>query len=214
MRSLPVWFGLSILGICATGIAAAQEGSEGPLVFECGLVFGPGTTQESLAAVFGDANVVSAEVHVGEGHYKPGVVIFGDVEDRVEVTWRDPSNRYSRSRARIGGDRSSWETPGGLRLGLDLRSVEAINGRPFQVTGFGWDYQGTVLSWEGGRLEASAGTPCRIIARLSPGPITTDSPSETRRANSQVTGDRSFSSAHPAMRLLNPKVYELLILWP
>ena len=212
MRSFSVRFGLSILGICATGIAAAQDGPARPLAFECGSVFGPGTTPESLAAVFGDANVVSAEVHVGEGHYEPGVVIFGDAEDRVEVTWRDPSNRYSRSRARIGGERSAWETPGGLRLGLDLRSVEAINGRPFQLAGFGWDYQGTVLSWEGGRLETSADVPCRMLVRL--GPTRGAAGSDIERAYAQVRGDRSISSAHSAMRLLNPKIYELLILWP
>lgn len=212
MKSISVSLALSVLGICATSVAAAQDTGRQPFIFECGSVFGPGTTQESLAAVFGDANVVSADVHVGEGHYEPGVVIFGDAEDRVEVTWKDPSNRYSSSSARIRGDRSSWETPGGLRLGLDLHSVEAINGRPLQLAGFGWDYQGTVLSWEGGRLETSAGASCRMIVRL--GPTRGAAGSDVEWAYGQVRGDRSFSSTHPAMRLLNPKIYELLIQWP
>lgn len=213
MRSLPVWLLLSVLGMWATGMGAAQDTAEQPLVFECGPVFGPGTTSENLAAAFGDANVVSVDsIGVGEDLYEPGVVIFGDTDDRVELTWGDPSDRYSSNRASIGGDQGSWHTPRGLRLGLDLRSVEVINGRPFQLTGFAWDYQGTVLSWEGGRLEGLDDARCRMIVRLQPERDGADA--EFRRAYSQVRGDRLFSSAHWAMRLLNPKVYELLILWP
>ena len=68
------------LGLCAPGVAATQDGTEQPLIFECGPVFGPDATPESLATVFGDANVVSTDVHVGEGHYEPGMVVFGDTE--------------------------------------------------------------------------------------------------------------------------------------
>ena len=187
--------------------------SQQPLVFGCGPVFGPETTLESLAAAFGEANVVSADVHVGEGFYEPGTVIFGDTEDRVDVTWKDPLDPRSPDRVRIQGDGSSWETPPGLRVGLDLHSVEEINGGPFQLTGFGWDYSGTVVSWEGGRLEASPGARCRIIARLLPATWFGDDP-EVSQARSQVLGSSSHSSEHPAMQLLNPTVYELLIVFP
>jgi hypothetical protein len=35
-----------------------------------------------------------------------------------------------------------------------------------------------------------------------------------RELYKQVTGDRIFSSAHPAMRALNPRVDELLLAFP
>ena len=213
MKSLSVSLCLSLVGLCATTGGAAQDGTEQPLIFECASVFGPETTEESLAAVFGEANVVSLDsIPVGEGLFEAGVVIFSDTEDRVDVTWRDPSSRYSSNRARIRGDRNSWETPHGLRLGLDLRSVEAINGRPFQLSGFAWDYAGTVLSWEGGRLEASPGAPCEVFVRLAPRDYSADA--ELGRAYSQVRGDRRFLSSHPSMQLLNPEIYALVIRWP
>lgn len=186
-----------------------ETDSQLALVFGCGPVFGPETTPESLATTFGEANVVSADVHVGEGEYEPGAIIFGDTEDRISVTWKDAPNRRSPSAVRIRSAGSSWETPHGLRIGLDLQSVEEINGRPFELTGFGWDYSGTVVSWEDGHLEAPPGAPCRIIARLSPA-RTGDDP-DLRQAYRQMVGSFSHSSEHPAMQLLNPTIYELLL---
>lgn len=90
--------------------------------------------------------------------------------------------------------------------------MEAINGRPFQLTGFGWDYAGTVVSWEGGHMEASPATRCRIMARFSPAASFGDHP-DLSQAASQVLGSSSYSSEHPAMQLLNPTVYELLIVF-
>ena len=189
-----------------------EADSQQPLVFGCGQVFGPETTLESLAAAFGEANVVSADVHVGEGLYEPGAIIFGDTENRVEVTWRDTLNSRSPARVRVQNAGSSWATPQGLRVGLDLHSVAEINGRPFELTGFGWDYSGTVVSWEGGQLEASPGERCRIFTRLAPAEEFGDDPEWTQAAN-QVWGSSSYPSDHPAMQLLNPTVYELLIVF-
>ena len=152
-----------------------------PLVSGCGPVFGPHTTLESLAAAFGEANVVGADVHVGEGFYEPGAIIFGDTEDRVDVTWKDAVNGRAPAKVAIYSAGSSWETPRGLRIGLDLHSVEEINGRPFELTGFGWDYSGTVVSWEGGHLETSPGGPCRVVARFSPAESVGDDPDSSRR---------------------------------
>ena len=35
--------------------------------------------------------------------------------------------------------------------------VERINGTPFQIYGFGWDYGGLVNSWNGGKLPETLG---------------------------------------------------------
>ena len=198
---------LTLLALTGARTVGAQDAS----VFECGTVFSPDTTPASLAAVFGEANVVSAELHIGEGRFETGTVIFNDTEDRIEVTWR-PRIPRSPDTVRIRGERSSWETPHGLALGLDLRSIEAINGGPFQLHGFGWDNGGTVRSWEGGRLEEWLGSPCRVRARLSPD-FSRDDP-EFVRAADQVLGEARFSSEHPAMQLLNPTIFELFLIIP
>ena len=195
---------------------ATQVSDEGDsqqrLVFGCGPVFGPETTLESLAAAFGEANVVAADVHVGEGFYEPGAIIFGDTDDRVDVTWKDAVNGRSPARVRV----QSTGVPGRRREDSESastwHSVEEINGRPFQLTGFGWDYSGTVVSWEGGHLEASPSAPCRVIARMLPAASFGDDPNLSQ-ATSGVWDSSSHSSGHPAMQLLNPTIYELLIVF-
>ena len=197
------------LAVCAMPSGYHQDGR----VFECGAVFGPETTPASLVAEFGEENVVTKQIHAGEGGYETGTVIFPDTEDEVEVLWKDPKlgggPRIVRTREDLVG---SWETPLGLKIGLDLRSIERINRRPFRLAGFAWDYGGTVASWEGGRLEEPPGATCLLRARLSP-----DDPSDDAvlwRTERQVLGDGIFSSGHPSMQLLNPKIHELFLFFP
>lgn len=178
-------------------------------VFECGPVFGPETTPESLVAVFGEANVVTKRLHAGEGFYEDGTVIFADTRDEVEVFWQKPRLGGAPRTVRTRGKKGSWETPLGLRVGLDLRTIERLNRLPFRLAGFGWDGAGTVTSWEGGHLEEPPGAPCRVRARLSPYHPSDDV--ELQREYLRVRGDKSFSSGHPSMQLLNPKIRELYI---
>ena len=136
-------------------------------------------------------------------------MIFHGTRDEVEVFWQKPRRGGALRLVRTRGNQGSWETPLGLRVGLDLRTIERINRRPFRLAGFGFDYAGTVTSWEGGHLEEPPSAPCRVWARLSP-----DHPSddvELEREYLRVRGDKIFSSGHPSMQLLNPKIRVLLI---
>lgn len=198
---------LSLLAVSAMSSGYQQDRR----VFECGTVFGPETTPASLIAVFGEENVVTKQVHAGEGSYETGTVIFPETDDEVEVLWKEPARGGGPRIVRIRGSLGSWETPLGLTIGLDLRSIERINRRPFRLAGFAWDYGGTVASWEGGRLEQPPGA-CRLRARLlmdDPG----DDPAFLR-AERRVLGSDIFSSGHPSMQLLNPKIHELFLFFP
>jgi hypothetical protein len=60
-----------------------------------------------------------------------------------------------------------------------------------------------VLAWDGGRLEdLKAGG---LSLELLPNPKTWMQPEATKNYK-QVEGDHRFSSGHPAMRALNPRV--------
>lgn len=207
-RTLVVVSALSFLAVSATPSGYQQDRR----VFECGTVFGPETTPASLVAVFGEGNVVTRRVHAGEGGYETGTVIFPDTEDEVEVLWKEPTLAGGPRIVRTRSERGSWETPLGLKIGLDLRSIERINRRPFRLAGFAWDYGGTVTSWEGGRLDEPPDATCRPRATLSP-----DDPGDDValwRAERQVLGSDIFSSGHPSMQLLNPKIHELFLFFP
>ena len=189
--------------------ADLAEPSEEEYLFSCGDVFGPKTTFESLAAEFGVENLKNTEIHFHEGFYESGTLLFPDTHNEVEIFWHDPETRQSLRSARILGDHSSWVTPQGLRLGLDLRAIEAINRFPFRLAGFGWDYGGTVLSWGSGDLHAMSNPTCRTLVRFGEG-----DPERGRNIQLKhgiVSGDREFSSGHQTMQLLNPTVKDLTL---
>jgi hypothetical protein len=98
-----------------------------------------------------------------------------------------------------------WRTGEGITIGTPLSKIEALNRRPFRLLGFAWDYGGTVVSWSDGALQRWAGSG-RLILRLEPDQTGTALPEYL-----QVQGDREFSSAHPAMRKLNPTVYQMIL---
>lgn len=208
LRTLVAVSALTFLAVPATPSGYQQERR----VFECGTVFGPETTPASLVAVFGEENVVTKPVHAGEGGYELGTVIFPGTDDEVEVLWKEPTLAGGPRIVRTRGAEGSWETPLGLKVGLDLRSIERINRRPFRLAGFAWDYGGTVASWEGGRLEQPPDATCGIRSRLSAGDLGDDA--ALWRAERRVLGDDIFSSGHPSMQLLNPKIHELFLFVP
>lgn len=41
----------------------------------------------------------------------------------------------------------------GIRIGTSLRDLNRLNGRPFDFSGFGWDYGGSPIDFRGGALE-------------------------------------------------------------
>lgn len=198
-----------LLAAAACGGRAAREADDRTIV--AGERTGPITritTLTDLRRIYGDANVRVEEVDVGEGETAPGATVYPDDSlRRVQVAFRDSAGTVPRF-VTIRGDTSTWHTEAGVTLGTRLARLAQLNGRPFALLGFGWDYAGTVVSWNGGRISGdSAGG--RFIVRLRPtltGPVA-DS------LQRDVLGDREYSSDRPAMRQLEPAVYELLTIF-
>jgi hypothetical protein len=161
-----------------------------------------------LARTFARTELREAAVEIGEGETRPGTVIFpGDPRRRLSVVWPDRASPQRRTWLMVDGE-SRWRGYWDIGLGTDLRTLEQLNGRPFVLAGFAWDYGGTVVDWRGGRLAPVATERCRLIVRLEP-------PSNARRELvDQVIGDRDFPSDHPAMRELNPSAYQVILELP
>lgn len=171
----------------------------------------------SLEALFGLDDVQRIDVNLGEGFYAPGTVVYpDDASRRIEVVWTDDS-RTTPMAVRLTGDSSVWQTAEDISLGSTLLDIERLNGFPFKLAGFAFDYAGTITYCGRGLLTmlgCSGGDDIEhgqknrlVIIRLRPNAGSTGSP-EYR----QVQGDRTFSSGHPAMQALNPKVYQMIVL--
>jgi hypothetical protein len=171
----------------------------------------PRTSESELQKIYGRKNVRSTEVNVGEGELEPGTIIYPDDPARtIEVIWKDARGRRHPKRIQLTGEKSVWRTRQGISLGTRLKELERINGRPFVLTGFSWDYAGTVVSWERGKLEKEFERGGRVILRLS------DQTNHglTEREAGSVAGDRDFSSGHRVMQKINPKVYQIVVEFP
>jgi hypothetical protein len=147
---------------------------------------------------------------MGEGETEEGTVVYpDDPKRRIEIVWRDRSHRRRPVSLRFGTG-SANRTYFGIGAGTDLATLERLNGRPFLLAGFDWDYSGTVTSWEGGRLEKVGDGRCTLYVRLYP----KQRGERTRKeevALEATSGDADFSSANRNMRLLNPRVYQVVI---
>lgn len=171
------------------------------------------TSERELIKIFGSTNVRQAAIDVGEGETQPGTIIFpNDPRKRASILWRDATTRQEPESISISSKNTLWKTDKGITIGTPLTTIEELNGRPFVMTGFGWDYSGTVVHSNGGRmteLGTASGEEIKdrtLLLRLEPATALL----KTAEYNT-VLGDGTFLSDNPAMRKLNPRVYIIIV---
>jgi hypothetical protein len=166
--------------------------------------FSAGSSEAELRRTYGSGQIDSVRIELGEGETAPGTVLFpADSARRIEILWRDTSARKAPARLILRGSRSEWRVGPGISLGTPLKDLERLNGRPFSLAGFGWDYAGVITDWKAGALDSSLTS---IKLYLDPG-----SDRYQSQVYSQVLGDRDYSSDLPAMQQLNPRVYQIFV---
>ena len=116
------------------------------------------------------------------------------IADSAAATVRMKKTKTAPSSVSVSGEGSLWRGPHNIAIGDDIASVEAANGEPFQLWGFGWDYGGWVSDWNGGQLGENN---CRVQVRF-----------EAVGDSATVNGDSAFASNLPAMRAAAPRVVE------
>lgn len=165
------------------------------------------TTEADLIAEYGADNVRDEDFYLGEGETEPGTVVFPeDDTKRLMILWSDPATRHGPVAVEISGKGSVWKTADGLGIGSTLTAVEAINGKPFSLFGFEWDYGGRVSDFMGGAL----GTPEGALQITFQPDYDADPPFPADQML-EVVGDSEFRSDHPVMRALDPVIYSMTI---
>ena len=172
----------------------------------------PRSSEAELKRIYGRKNVRSTRVSLGEGEYEPGTVIYpNDPVRMIEIIWKDARRKRFPKLLQLTGEKSMWRTLQGITLGTRLKELERINGKPFVLAGFSWDYEGTVVSWEGGKLEPEFEKGGRVVLlRLSD--------RTGHRVSGEdmmsVQGDSDFPSSNQVMQRINPKVYQIIVEFP
>ena len=171
------------------------------------------TSEADLRKIYGSKNVQSGEVGLGEGETVPGTIVYpNDPHKRLEIAWKNTKMRKLPEFVQYSGEKSFWKITPGISLGTSLKNLERINGKSFVLLGFQWDYSGTVVSWNGGKLSRRFGKNSELVTlRLSPHTFNSKALEKDLAA---AVGDSDFSSKSKSMQKINPKIYFVIVKFP
>ena len=151
-------------------------------------------------------------VESGEGTFET-TKLFRNTDKEVHIYWQDGHKFKQIQDVVVKGrldenaklrNNSPWVSKLGLRLGMKMSEVIALNGKTFTITGIGWDLGGNVVSWEGGKL-ANKNANVRFNDY-------SDNMGGLKEAEyNSIIGDREFDTKHPAIQKLNPIVDEFSV---
>ncbi len=164
-----------------------------------------GSTLADLQTLFGANNVKDGKVPGPEGTTLDGAFVYPNQPDqKLMIVWKAGSKTVES--IQISGKKSRWATEDGVTLGTTLETLEKLNGVPFTMSGFGWDFGGTVLSWsDTGKLRDKFSKAGSLILRLA---YADDASGD---ATAKVSGDNPFKSNDPALQAVHPTVDSLWI---
>lgn len=191
--------------LAPAGPAIAGDPSPDNLELSCSGTFDRNSDYSRIETVFGTANIRNEAIDAAEGETQQATILYpDDPQRRLEIFWADAAAKRRPATIRTREDGSGWRVAG-IGVGSTLSDVVAVNGSPFKLSGFGWDYGGLVLDWAGGRL-AKAGAPdCRIQITFSP---TGPTPDRLMGDGAEINSDDADLAAS------QPVVAEIGIGWP
>lgn len=121
------------------------------------------TTASELIELFGEENVQRRLIPGAEGaEYYNVSVVYPDTPNQLIIFWQN--NRYDGVPQSVSVRQAgtAWTTVYGITVGTSLEELNRINGQPFTIRGFGWDYGGYVTAWNDGTLAAVQGITLRL----------------------------------------------------
>ncbi|UYN99504.1 MAG: hypothetical protein KIT02_16615 [Devosia sp.] len=170
----------------------------------CEGAFAIDSSEQRLIEIYGADNVWTGTVPGPEGIEMLATRVFdGDPDKQIEFVWWDEDKREGPSYIELN---PSMTGPGGVRVGQSMDEVEAINGEPFTLSGFGWDYGGST-SPQSGALSDFPGD-CILSLRFSPQDYPADVDTDS------VMGDREVSSDNPILDAMDVRVDIVSIGYP
>lgn len=179
----------------------APASAAAPLTLACSGPFAKDSSHAKLQQAFGAPNVAFQKVDGAEGEtFEASVLYRADPMRRLEVAWTDDKKRSGLSSA-TAKPPSTWTGPAGIRLGMTLDDVAKLNGQPFKLNGFEWDYGGYVVDLKGKLASLPGG--CGLMLRFSPG-MELDA-----KKHAGLIGEKKLSSSDAKLLAVKP----VLVSW-
>lgn len=155
------------------------------------------TTEAELERLYGAENLKIERIPVAEGEEQEGVVLFPGTNKEIEIIWQMATSEGKPAFVRITQDSTAWKTEAGITIGSSLEELEKVNGKPFTLYGFEWDYGGLVTSWNKGNFDQYF-----VVALV---------PQDFNALKENVLGEVQLSSDEPSVRALKAKVGSIVV---
>jgi hypothetical protein len=166
----------------------------------CKAPFTSDATLADIQKAFGKANVKTGKVDGPEGTTMIATTVFPkDPRKKFEIYWYDEEHRSGLAGWTLAADDTG---PFGVKLGMSVADVEKINGAPFNIMGFYWDYGGGA-GFETGKLAKLPGD-CELSLTFDP---TVENVSD--KISAAISGDQQLSSDMPELKMIKPVVGEV-----
>jgi len=169
------------------------------------------TTRADLDTLFGKDNVRDGSLDSSDVPEAATVVLGNDTSAALAITW--DKERASNIHICFGTETGPcrWRTASGIRLGLPLMELHRLNGKAFQLAGYGFEGQGAVTSWRHGALEEDPSACGHLVVRLSPAAEVEGRSMSKQESSSlkQLQGEKPYSSSTLSLLDLNPVVSAL-----
>jgi len=170
--------------------------------------------EATLIRLYGKERVKYDTIWGAEGFFSMGTILKTEPESHIEITWINDSLKTDVVSVTQVSDtdwyadtlaRGQWKSITGVEVGMTIDKLQKINGRVFRFSGFGWDYAGGVISWQGGTLEGKG-----IAVQLSEGPAP-DSMKMSEAESAQIFGDVEVQSDNPLLKPFAPRVWSISV---
>ena len=111
---------------------------------------------DDLKKLFGEANIKNERICGAECIDSVDVsILFAGTKNESVIYWKDSAYLREIRFIESYNDSSSWHTSAGIRMGSGLQELLKLNQKKISFYGFGWDYGGSILSYNGGTLDSS-----------------------------------------------------------
>jgi hypothetical protein len=174
------------------------------------------STEQSLRRALGN-RVAKENIDAGEGVDEPGLVVYpSEPARRLEITWNDDLPPHPAMVFICRGEHNvgcQWRTAQRIGIGTSLRELEKLNGRAFEMVGWGSDIGANLTSFQGGRLDKElAPLLLTLVPRIDGNGQYL--PRLTDPEFSEIQGETFLPSTHPVLQKLNPCVGAMVLVFP
>jgi hypothetical protein len=139
----------------------------------------------------------------GEGRCQWGTAMFQGTDREIEITWHNWNERKIPRSLRFVGPALHFAN--GMRPGLLLKELAALNGKSIVLGGFGWDESGAHQSFQNGVLQDFDAPESPYFIQYGLDWDMFDDASEAEHA-SIIVGESQLESTEPALEKFKAQV--------